>query len=106
MFLVFQGLDVFSNVAVETTVSGSIPSVPIGSEIEVDPFQEEITKVEKGTTIVKQMRYITYSEDIKFIYMYVLTFYLIKKEAQKGRSDLRRLIFSFRWFEKEAWFWF
>lgn len=44
----FQGLDVFSNVAVKTKISGSLPTIPIGSELEIEAFNEEFTRVKAG----------------------------------------------------------
>ncbi|XP_047498425.1 nidogen-like [Penaeus chinensis] len=40
------GLDVFNNIQVKTTITGSIPTVPLGSKIEMDAFNEEYTRVE------------------------------------------------------------
>ncbi|RXG73008.1 Nidogen-1 [Armadillidium vulgare] len=44
----FTGLDVFSNVAVKTKISGSLPTIPIGSELEIEAFNEEFTRVKAG----------------------------------------------------------
>ncbi|KAK7069005.1 Calcium ion binding [Halocaridina rubra] len=44
----FKGLDVFNNVQVDTHVVGSVPTVPIGSKIEMDAFNEEFTRVKPG----------------------------------------------------------
>lgn len=43
-----QGLDVFNYVQVKTQITGSIPTISVGSEIEMDAFDEEYTRVKPG----------------------------------------------------------
>ena len=43
-----QGLDVFNYVPVKTQITGSIPTISVGSEIEMDAFEEEYTRVKPG----------------------------------------------------------
>lgn len=43
-----QGLDVFNNIRVKTQITGSVPTVPLGSKIEMDAFSEEYTRVKPG----------------------------------------------------------
>ena len=47
-----KGLDVFENVEVKTFISGTLPTVPHGSKIEIDPFTEEYTRVKPGELIL------------------------------------------------------
>ncbi|KAK3852669.1 hypothetical protein Pcinc_040754 [Petrolisthes cinctipes] len=44
----FLGLDVFNYLEVKSQVTGSVPTVPLGSKIEMDAFNEEYTKVKSG----------------------------------------------------------
>ncbi|XP_071534542.1 nidogen [Panulirus ornatus] len=44
----FKGLDVFNNIRVKTQITGSVPTVPLGSKIEMDAFSEEYTRVKPG----------------------------------------------------------
>ncbi|MPC34543.1 Nidogen-1 [Portunus trituberculatus] len=43
-----NGLDVFNYVPVKTQITGSIPTISVGSEIEMDAFDEEYTRVKPG----------------------------------------------------------
>lgn len=47
-----QGLDVFNYVQVKTQLTGSIPTIPLGSKIEMDAFNEEYTKVKPGKVTI------------------------------------------------------
>ncbi|XP_042869908.1 nidogen-like isoform X3 [Penaeus japonicus] len=52
----FMGLDVFNNIQVKTTITGSIPTVPLGSKIEMDAFDEEYTRVKPGQLRARSSR--------------------------------------------------
>ncbi|KAF2367526.1 EGF domain [Trinorchestia longiramus] len=53
---IFLGLDVFENVEVNTYLAGTLPTVPVGSKIEVLPFVEEYTRVQPGRLRAKSSR--------------------------------------------------
>lgn len=52
----FEGLDVFNNVQVKTQITGSIPTIPLGSKIEMNAFNEEYTRVKAGQLRARSSR--------------------------------------------------
>ncbi|XP_069945612.1 nidogen isoform X2 [Cherax quadricarinatus] len=52
----FEGLDVFNNIQVKTQITGSVPTVPLGSKIEMDAFSEEYTRVKPGQQRARSSR--------------------------------------------------
>ncbi|XP_064121496.1 nidogen-like isoform X3 [Macrobrachium nipponense] len=52
----FKGLDVFNSVQVNTEITGSVPTVPLGSKIEMDAFNEEYTRVKPGQIRARSSR--------------------------------------------------
>nr|XP_045605047.1 nidogen-like isoform X1 [Procambarus clarkii]XP_045605056.1 nidogen-like isoform X1 [Procambarus clarkii] len=52
----FEGLDVFNNIQVKTHITGSVPTVPLGSKIEMDAFSEEYTRVKSGQQRARSSR--------------------------------------------------
>ncbi|XP_050738868.1 nidogen-like isoform X2 [Eriocheir sinensis] len=52
----FKGLDVFNYVKVKTQITGSVPTIPVGSKIEMNAFSEEYTKVKPGQLRARSSR--------------------------------------------------
>ncbi|KAG0718545.1 Nidogen-1 [Chionoecetes opilio] len=52
----FEGLDVFNYVQVKTQITGSIPTIPLESKIEMNGFDEEYTRVKAGQLRARSSR--------------------------------------------------
>lgn len=44
----FLGPDVFNHMRVQVKVRGSVPSIPLGSSIEIPDYEEEYTRISEG----------------------------------------------------------